>query len=95
VGSSLPAIDLLASGFSLDASLRIQPWDRQGLERLIRYCARPPFASENLRWDGKWLVNRLSKPNHRGQVSVQLDPLEFLSKIAAFIPSPPRPRARC
>jgi hypothetical protein len=80
------------SGFSLDASVRIDPWDRQGLERLIRYCARPPFASENLRWNGKWLVYRLSKPNYKGQVSVQLDPLEFLGKIAAFIPLPHRHR---
>jgi hypothetical protein len=78
------------STYQLDASVRIDPWDRQGLERLIRYCARPPFASENLRWNGKWLIYRLSKPNYKGQVSVQLDPLEFLGKIAAFIPLPHR-----
>jgi hypothetical protein len=29
------------SGFSLDAKVRIESWDREGLERLIRYCARP------------------------------------------------------
>jgi len=29
-------------GFSLDASARIEANDRAGLERLIRYCARPP-----------------------------------------------------
>ena len=29
-------------GFSLDASVRIEAHDRQGLERLLRYCARPP-----------------------------------------------------
>ncbi|MFI5343992.1 MAG: transposase [Chlamydiales bacterium] len=44
------------SGFSLDASIRIESWDRDGLERLIRYCARPPFASENLCWNGPWLI---------------------------------------
>ena len=31
-------------GFSLDASVRIEAHDRQGLERLLRYCARPPAA---------------------------------------------------
>ncbi len=31
-------------GFSLDATVRIEATDRAGLERLIRYCARPPFA---------------------------------------------------
>ena len=40
------------SGFSLDAKIRIESWDKEGLEQLIRYCARPPFKSENLRWNG-------------------------------------------
>jgi hypothetical protein len=35
-------------GFSLDASVRIRDTDRAGLERLLRYCARPPFALEHL-----------------------------------------------
>ena len=41
------ARDMLAwdnSGFSLDASARIAGPDRAGLERLLRYCARPPSA---------------------------------------------------
>lgn len=29
------------SGFSLDASVKIYSCDRSGLERLVRYCARP------------------------------------------------------
>ena len=44
------------SGFSLNAKVKIEGWDREGLERLIRYCARPCFASENLRWNGPWLT---------------------------------------
>jgi hypothetical protein len=78
------------SGFSLDASVRIHSWDREGLERLIRYCARPCFAGENLRWNGRRLVYHLSKPTHKGQTSIQLDPLEFLDKISALIPLPHR-----
>ncbi len=35
-------------GFSLDAAVRIPGRDRAGLERLLRYCARPPFAIERL-----------------------------------------------
>ena len=38
------------TGFSLNASVRTKATDRAGLERLVRYCARPPFASENHRW---------------------------------------------
>jgi hypothetical protein len=80
------------SGFSLDASVRTEAWDRPGLERLIRYCARPPFAGENLRWNGPWLVYRLPKPARDGRTFIQLEPLEFIERIAAFIPYPRRHR---
>jgi hypothetical protein len=72
--------------------VKIQPWDREGLERLIRYCARPCFASENLRWNGQWLVYRLSKPTYKGQTFIQLEPLDFLNRIASLIPLPKRHR---
>ncbi len=51
------AADMLAwqhSGFSVDASVRISPADRdvpvhfRSLEHLLRYCARPAFALERL-----------------------------------------------
>ena len=80
------------SGFSLDAKVQIQSWDREGLERLIRYCARPCFASENLHWNGPWLVYRLPKPTHTGQTFVQFDPMEFLDKVSVLIPYPRRHR---
>jgi len=37
--------------FSIDASVRIETWARADLERLLCYCARPPFANERLQWD--------------------------------------------
>jgi hypothetical protein len=37
-----------SGGFGIDASVRIEGEDRAGLERLLRYCARPPFALERL-----------------------------------------------
>ncbi len=37
-----------AGGFSVDASVSIGARDRRGLERLLRYCARPAFALERL-----------------------------------------------
>jgi hypothetical protein len=36
-------------GFSVDADVRIGELDREGLERLLRYCARPAFALERNR----------------------------------------------
>lgn len=80
------------SGFSLNGDVKIHPSDREGLERLIRYCARPSFASENLRWNGKWLIYRLSKPTHKGKTFIQLDPLDFLDRIFTLIPPPKRHR---
>ncbi len=36
------------TGFSLDACVCIAGHDRAGLERLLRYGARPPFALERI-----------------------------------------------
>ena len=41
------------SGFSVDAGVCIEAHDRAALERLLRYCARPPFSMERLRKEGK------------------------------------------
>jgi hypothetical protein len=44
------------SGFSVDAGVCIEAHDRAALERLLRYCARPPFSMERLRKEGSKLV---------------------------------------
>ena len=74
------------SGFSIGGSVFIQSWDRFGLEHFLKYCGRPSFASENIRWNGKKIIYNLSKPNHKGQTSIQLDPIEFIDRIATLIP---------
>ena len=48
-------------GFSVDAGVRIEAPDRAGLERLLRYCARPPFAMDRLKQRGADLVYRFGK----------------------------------
>ncbi len=80
------------SGFSLKASVKVEAWDKEGLERLIRYCARPPFKSENIRFNGPWIRYTLPKPCHTGKISIQIDPLEFIERISHFIPYPRRHR---
>ena len=68
-------------GFSLDASVRIEADDRLGLERLLRYCARPAFALERLRKiDAKRLVYESVKPAPGGSVSLMLTPLELIER---------------
>jgi hypothetical protein len=49
------------SGFSVDTSVCIAAQDRAGLERLLRYCARPPFALDRLRKAGSELIYRCAK----------------------------------
>ena len=59
------------SGFSLDAAVRVGAHDRAGLERLLRYCARPPFALERLELlDDERVVYRLPKPQRDGTTAL-------------------------
>jgi hypothetical protein len=76
------------SGFSLDAKVKIEAWDKDGLDKLIRYCARPSFKSENIRINGPWINYRLPKPSHDGRSFITLDPFDFLDRISTFIPYP-------
>jgi len=83
------------SGFSLDAAVRVGASDRAGLERLLRYCARPPFALERLeRLDGERILYRLAKPQRDGTTALTLTPLELIDQLAALIPPPRRHRHR-
>jgi len=76
-------------GFSVNGSARIHENDREGLERLIRYCARPPFALERItkQSDGS-IIYRLNKPLANGQTLLRLTSLELIDKLAALVPPP-------
>ena len=60
----------------------VPSWDRAGLERLLRYCARPLFAGERLAWvePNERLVYHLPKPRPDGPTQLSLTPLEFLDR---------------
>jgi len=74
--------------FSVDASVRIEGQDRPGLERLLRYCARPPFALERLEQLGDdQLVYRFAKPQPDGRTALSLTPLELIEGLAAAQPA--------
>jgi hypothetical protein len=67
---------------SLDAAVRIEGADRAGLERLLRYCARPPFALERLeQLASDQLVYRFPKPQPDGRTQLRLTPLELLDRL--------------
>jgi len=86
-----------SGGFSIDASVRVEGEDRPGVEPLLRYCARPPFALERLYAPGgivslsspeSTLVYRLPKPAPDGRTELLLSPLQLLERLARFIPPP-------
>jgi len=78
-----------SGGFSLDAAVRISGHDRAGLERLLRYCARPPFALERLeQLEAQRLIYHLPKLQRNGRTALSLTPLELLDQLAALIPPP-------
>jgi hypothetical protein len=103
----LDARDMLSwqgsGGFSIDASVRIAGDDRAGLERLLRYCARPPFALERLHAlagvaslaspDAR-LLYRFPKPTPDGRTEIVLSPLQLLERLVAFVPPPRMHRHR-
>jgi len=102
---SFEAKEMLAyqhSGFSVDAGVCIEAHDRAALERLLRYCARPPFAMERLRKEGDALVYRCAKQrseptsDKRGAKvdELHLTPLELIDRIAALVPPPRTHRHR-
>ena len=73
-------------GFSVDAGVRIEAPDRAGLERLLRYCARPPFAMDRLKQRGADLVYRCGKGHSEPLQSdkypgeLVLTPLELIER---------------
>lgn len=79
-----------SGGFSLHAEVWVPAGDRAGLERLIRYCARPIFVGARLAWvePDERLIYPLPKPRPDGQTVLILTPLEFLERLAALIPPP-------
>src|SRR5512132_469147 len=84
-----------ASGFNVHAGVTVRSGDREGLERLCRYCARPPFSLERLSMlpDGR-VAYLLRKPRRNGATHLVMTPVQCLARIAALIPPPRFPLQR-
>ena len=76
-------------GFSLHARILVEAHERERLEHLCRYVARPPLATERLSLapDGK-VVYRLRRHWRDGTAAVAFDPLTFIERLAALVPRP-------
>jgi hypothetical protein len=67
--------------------VRIEAADRAGRERLLRYCARPPFALDPLcELAPERLLYEGTKPGPGGKAPLLLTQLELLDRVAALVP---------
>src|SRR5450432_266500 len=77
-------------GFSLHAATRAGAEDELGRENLFKYVLRPPIAQEHVTLTADGLVAvTLKKPFRDGTVSVEIDPLSLISRLATSV-HPPR-----
>ena len=81
-------------GFDVHAGVVVSASDREGRERLLRYCARPPLSLSRLSLlsDGRVayaLRTPWGKQTHR-----VMDPLAFMARLVALIPPPYHPLIR-
>jgi hypothetical protein len=77
------------AGVSVHADVAVPARDRQRLERLCRYVARPAISNERLSVRSDGLVQfELRRPWRDGTTHVLFEPLEFMEKLAALVPRP-------
>ena len=76
-------------GFSLHANVRVAANDRDGLEHLARYLARPPVATDRLtRLPDGSLAFRFKRPFTDGTEAVVFAPFELIERLLPLIPRP-------
>jgi hypothetical protein len=76
-------------GFSLHAGVYCSPWEREKLEKLARYVARPAVAEERLRVFASGEIGyKLKRSYSDGTSHLIFSPLELMEKLAALIPQP-------
>ena len=78
-----------ASGFSLHAGVATRAHEREKLERLCRYIARPAVSTERLSLtrNGR-LRYELKTPWRNGTTHVIFEPLDFISRLVSLVPKP-------
>jgi hypothetical protein len=79
----------IVEGFSLHANVRVAANDRDGLEHLARYLARPPIATDRLTPlpDGR-VALRFKRPFSDGTEAVVFTPFELTERLLPLVPRP-------
>lgn len=77
------------AGFSLHAGVATRAHERDKLERLCRYIARPAVYTQRLSMTRNGQVRyELKTPYANGTTHVIFEPLDFTSRLAALVPEP-------
>jgi len=77
------------SGFSLHAGVAMNGGERDKIEKLCRYIARPPVAIERLTINPNGqVVYKLKRPYNDGTTHIVMTPLQLLERLAAIVPRP-------
>ena len=78
------------TGFSVDASVKVEPEDEAAVQRLARYILRPPVSLERMAFDeasDEVVYTRKAKDGEPGG-SEHIDAEDFLARLIAYIPQP-------
>ncbi len=77
------------SGFSLHAGVAMNGTERDKIEKLCRYIARPAIALDRLSMSPNGqVVYTLKRPYDDGTTAISMTPLELLERLAAIVPRP-------
>ncbi|MBK7890691.1 MAG: transposase [Bdellovibrionales bacterium] len=78
-----------SSGFSLHAGVAMAGTERDKIEKLCRYIARPAVALERLSLSSSGqVIYTLKKPYDDGTQAISLSPMELMERLAALVPRP-------
>ena len=82
-------------GFSIHAGVTVHAADKDGRERLIRYCARPALSMERMSETSDGLIAYRLRHAQQGKANHRvMRPIDLLARIAAIIPPPRHPLLR-
>ena len=77
------------AGFSLHAGVAAGTHERDKLERLCRYIARPAVSAQRLSITRNGQVRyELKTPYRNGTTHVIFEPLDFIARLVALVPKP-------
>ena len=86
-----PGSDRVAklAGFSLHAGVAAKAHQRDKVERLCRYIARPAVSEKRLSLTSTGKVRyELKTPYRNGTTHVIFEPIDFIARLAALVPKP-------